>query len=109
MFKRGSYIKLLEKKSCALISISETTTFEHDIMWKFVHLSGSGRAVDKAKKLLHTVCFDSTQQGGIATTLEEAEEGEGEEAEVEVTVEDREISTQEEVAAGILSKHSCLV
>ena len=55
-------------------------------MWKFVHLSGSGRAVDKAKKLLHTVCFDSTQQGGIATTFEEAE------AEVEAgdTVEDGE-------------------
>ena len=51
--KRGSYIKQLEKKSSALISISETTTFEHDIMWKFVHISGSGRAVDKAKKLLH--------------------------------------------------------
>jgi hypothetical protein len=53
---------------------------------------------------LLAVCFDSTQQGGIATTFEEAEEGEGEEAEAEVTVEDREIST-EEVAAGILSKH----
>ena len=38
--KRGSYIKQLEKKSGALISISETTTFEHDLVWKFVHISG---------------------------------------------------------------------
>ena len=43
------------------------------------------------------------------TTFEEAEVGEEEEAEVEVTEGgDREIST-EEVAVGILSKHSCLV
>jgi len=51
--KRGSYIKQLEKKSGATITISDSTSKEYGTVWKYVQISGSGRAVDRAKKLLH--------------------------------------------------------
>ena len=51
--KRGSYINQLAKKSGASISISETTSKEYGTVWKYVQLRGTGRAIDRAKKLLH--------------------------------------------------------
>ena len=51
--KRGSYINQLAKKSGAFITISDSTSKEYGTVWKYVQISGSGRAVDRAKKLLH--------------------------------------------------------
>lgn len=51
--KQGSYISQLSRKSGATISISESTSREFGIIWKYVQITGSGRAVDRAKKLLH--------------------------------------------------------
>lgn len=51
--KRGSYINQLAKKSGAQITISDSTSKEYGTVWKYVQITGSGRAVDRAKKLLH--------------------------------------------------------
>lgn len=51
--KKGSYINQLCAKSGAKITISESNSREFGIVWKYVQISGSGRAVDRAKKLLH--------------------------------------------------------
>lgn len=51
--KKGSYIGQLCEKSGARITISESTSREFGIVWKYVQISGSGREVDKAKKLIH--------------------------------------------------------
>ena len=51
--KRGSYINQLSKKSGAQITISDSTSKEYGTIWKYVQITGSGRAVDRAKKLLH--------------------------------------------------------
>ena len=51
--KRGSYINQLSKKSGAQITISESTSKEYGTVWKYVQITGTGRAVDRAKKLLH--------------------------------------------------------
>ena len=51
--KKGSYIVQLAQKSGAAITVSEGTSKEYGIVWKYVQISGSRRAVDRAKKLLH--------------------------------------------------------
>lgn len=51
--KRGSYIKQLEKKSGATITISDSTSKEYGTVWKYIQITGNGRAVDRVKKLLH--------------------------------------------------------
>lgn len=51
--KKGSYINQLSKKSGAHFSISESTSTEFGTVWKYVQISGTGRAIDRAKKLLH--------------------------------------------------------
>lgn len=51
--KRGTYINQLVKKSGATITISDSTSKEYGTVWKYVQITGSGRAVDRAKKLLH--------------------------------------------------------
>lgn len=51
--KRGTYIKQLEKKSGAEITVSDSTSKEYGTTWKYIQISGSGREADRAKKLLH--------------------------------------------------------
>ncbi len=51
--KRGSYINQLCRKSGATIVISDSESREYGTTWKYVMISGSGREVDRAKKLLH--------------------------------------------------------
>lgn len=51
--KKGSYIQQLGRKSGAHITISESSSREFGIVWKYVQITGTGRAVDRAKKLLH--------------------------------------------------------
>ena len=51
--KRGTYINQLSQKSGATITISDSTSKEYGTVWKYVQITGSGRAVDRAKKLLH--------------------------------------------------------
>lgn len=51
--KRGSYVLQLCEKSGAAITISDSTSKEYGTVWKYVQITGTGRAVDKAKKLLH--------------------------------------------------------
>eukprot|EP01035_Chromulina_nebulosa_P017281 gene17281-22817_t len=51
--KRGTYVNQLAKKSGATIVISDSTSREYGTVWKYVQITGSGRAVDRAKKLLH--------------------------------------------------------
>lgn len=51
--KRGSYINQLCKKSGAQIEISESTSREYGMIWKYIQITGTGRAVDRAKKLIH--------------------------------------------------------
>ena len=40
-------------KSGATISISESTSREYGRVWRYIQIRGTGRAVDRAKKLLH--------------------------------------------------------
>ena len=51
--KGGSYINQLSRKSGAALTISESTSKEYGFVWKYVQIKGTGRAVDRAKKLLH--------------------------------------------------------
>ncbi|RYH06226.1 hypothetical protein EON65_43150 [archaeon] len=51
--KRGSYINQLSAKSGAQIDISESTSREFGTVWKYIQITGTGREVDRAKKLLH--------------------------------------------------------
>lgn len=51
--KRGTYINQLAKKSGASITVSDSKSKEYGTVWKNVQITGSGRAVDRAKKLLH--------------------------------------------------------
>jgi hypothetical protein len=51
--KAGSYINQLSVKSGALITISESSSQEYGRVWKYIQIKGTGRAVDKAKKLIH--------------------------------------------------------
>jgi hypothetical protein len=51
--KRGSYINQLQTKSGASITISDSVSREYGNVWKYIQISGNGRAVDRAKKLLH--------------------------------------------------------
>ena len=51
--KGGSYINQLSRKSGAKLTISESTSKEYGFVWKYVQIKGTGRAVDRAKKLLH--------------------------------------------------------
>lgn len=40
------------KKSGAYITISESSSQEFGRVWRYVHIKGGGRAVDKAKKII---------------------------------------------------------
>ena len=51
--KRGSYVKQLQQKSGATIVVSTTTSKEYGQVWKYLQIIGTGRAIDRAKKLLH--------------------------------------------------------
>ena len=51
--KGGSYIKQLSLKSGAWINIAESSSKEYGRTWKYIQIKGNGRAVDKAKKLIH--------------------------------------------------------
>jgi len=64
--KKGSYINQLSRKSGAHISISETSTKEYGIVWKYVQITGTGRSVDRAKKLLHIRLDRLEPRGGGA-------------------------------------------
>ena len=43
----------MSKKSGAVITISESSSKEYGRVWRYVQIKGGGRAVDRAKKLLH--------------------------------------------------------
>ena len=49
----GRQVNQMIKKSGASITISESTSQEFGRIWRYVHIKGGGRAVDRAKKLLH--------------------------------------------------------
>ena len=51
--KKDTYINQLAKKSGATITISDSKSKEYGTVWKYVQITGTGRAVDRAKKLLH--------------------------------------------------------
>ena len=51
--KHGSYVKQLQQKSGATIVVSTTTSKEYGRVWRYVQITGTGRALDRAKKLLH--------------------------------------------------------
>jgi polyribonucleotide nucleotidyltransferase len=49
--RRGSYITQLTRKSGANISISDSESREYGTVWKYIMISGTGREVDRAKKV----------------------------------------------------------
>lgn len=51
--RQGSYIAQLCRKSGATITISDTESREFGTTWKYVMMYGTGREIDRAKKLLH--------------------------------------------------------
>lgn len=51
--RQGSYITQLCRKSGATITISDTESREFGTTWKYVMMYGTGREIDRAKKLLH--------------------------------------------------------
>ena len=50
--KHGSYVKQLQQKSGATIVVSTTTSKEYGRVWRYVQITGTGRALDRAKKAL---------------------------------------------------------
>jgi len=67
--KRGSYIKQLEKKAGATITISDVTSKEFGTVWKYVQITGNGRAVDRVKKLLH-IRLERFEPGAVLSKQE---------------------------------------
>ena len=51
--KGGSYINQLSVKSGAFVVLSSSTSEEFGRVWRYLQIRGTGRSVDKAKKLLH--------------------------------------------------------
>mmetsp|Transcript_23355 Transcript_23355/g.49780 ORF Transcript_23355/g.49780 Transcript_23355/m.49780 type:complete len:237 (+) Transcript_23355:235-945(+) len=51
--KQGAYIKRLEENSGCSISISDNPSREFGREWNYVQISGTTKAVDRAKKLLY--------------------------------------------------------
>jgi hypothetical protein len=51
--RKGSYIDQLRERSGASITISESTSRAYGTVWNYLQITGTGRAVDRAKKLLH--------------------------------------------------------
>ena len=51
--RKGSYINQLCRKSGATISVSDSESKEFGTTWKYVMMHGTGREIDRAKKLLH--------------------------------------------------------
>ena len=68
--KKGSYINQMIKKSGAYITISESSSQEFGRVWRYVHIKGGGRAVDKAKKLLHIRLERLEPRGPTETSME---------------------------------------
>lgn len=50
--KGGSYVKQLQQKSGATIVVSNTKSVEYGQTWKYLQITGNGRSIDRAKKLL---------------------------------------------------------
>ena len=75
--KGGSYINQLSRKSGAALTISESTSKEYGTVWKYVQIKGTGRAVDRAKKLLHIRLERLEPRSDVAEkTLDDADLGE---------------------------------
>ena len=75
--KGGSYINQLSRKSGAALTISESTSKEYGTVWKYVQIKGTGRAVDRAKKLLHIRLERLGPRSDVAEkTLDDADLGE---------------------------------
>mmetsp|Transcript_108246 Transcript_108246/g.305092 ORF Transcript_108246/g.305092 Transcript_108246/m.305092 type:complete len:117 (-) Transcript_108246:99-449(-) len=51
--RQGTYINQLCQKSGAHVTVSHSESYEFGIVWKYVMIHGTGREVDRAKKLLH--------------------------------------------------------
>ena len=69
--KRGSYVKQLQQKSGATIVVSNTTSKEYGQVWKYLQIVGTGRSLDRAKKLLHIrlerLELDNIDEWGVNT------------------------------------------
>lgn len=50
--KNGSYLKQLQDKSGAVVTIAESVSTEYGRAWKYLSVYGTGRSVDITKKLL---------------------------------------------------------
>ena len=50
--KRGSYVKQLEEKSGCSLRISDDTSTEYGIIWRYVMMRGTGLALMKCKQLI---------------------------------------------------------
>jgi len=51
--KKGTYINQLARKSGAQIAVTDSKSKEYGTVWKYVQITGTGRAIDRAKKLIH--------------------------------------------------------
>jgi predicted PilT family ATPase len=75
--KKGTYVNQLAKKSGATIVISDSTSKEYGTVWKYVQISGTGRQVDRAKKLLHIRLERlEPREGGLTPTADDSNEKE---------------------------------
>lgn len=81
--KKGTYVNQLAKKSGATIVISDSTSKEYGTVWKYVQISGTGRQVDRAKKLLHIRLERLEPREGSTPAGEETTEKEGIESKLE--------------------------
>ena len=74
--KGGTNIQQIERASSARLSTKEDNgpqSFERE--WVYITITGSGREVDRAKKLLLLTCMEATQKstnhvGAYASTIE---------------------------------------
>lgn len=75
--RRGSYIEQLANKSGAKVTVSDSESREFGTVWKYVMVQGTGREVDKAKKLLYIRLdrYVSQGQSGDVNTQLTTDEG----------------------------------
>jgi len=76
--KHGSYVKQLEEKSGCSLRISDDTSTEYGITWRYVMMRGTGAALMRCKQLLQIRLdrLPTATESGAAGLLERAEQSE---------------------------------
>ena len=63
--KSGSYVKQLEERSGCSLRVSDDTSNEYGITWRYLMMRGTGAALMRCKQLLHLRLDRLPSQTGI--------------------------------------------